>query len=412
MLDFSDQPYRYFPPKYSRFWATLLLAHNRRRHLPKHLRIEGVKLSGIERFHGVLRPGDRLLFLPNHPTHADAAVVLEAMRQLGRRCLLMAAYDVFLRSRRHRFTMQRMGAFAVDRDGSCPRPMKQALATLDAVRFGLILFPEGNVYLTNDRVTPFMDGSAFIGLQAQKALLPRDRRVLVVPVSIKVTHTTNARRRVAQRFDPLAEQLGVSVDLHADPIAALYDAGTAALHRNLRQRGLDTPEIGDLGELAEHAAEQVLGRLEAKLDLKGKPRASALDRVRTARRVIHEVRLDPDRAVDHAAAATWADEAMLAYRIASYPIGYAAEHPTLDRVSETVEKLEEDLLTRMPRPMASRQAFVHLGQPLDLREYLTRHPKTRAALRALTDDVQAAVQAGVDHLNHHNPHPGNREWSD
>ncbi|MBB6430995.1 lysophospholipid acyltransferase family protein [Algisphaera agarilytica] len=413
MLDFSDQPYQYFPPKHSRFWSALLLYHNRTRHLPGTQQIMEVVPSGHDELLEQLKPGDRLVFLPNHSTHADAAIFLEALRQLGISSLLMAAYDVFLRGRVHRFTMQRMGAFAVDRDGSDPKPMKQALATLEAGKHALSIFPEGNVYLTNDRVTPFMDGAAFIALKAQQALQKADDtsgRILAVPVSIKATHLTNARMKVTQRFEPLGNQLGVEADFHAEPIKAVYQAAEIALHRNLKQRGLDVPDAPDLGSLVEQAATNVLERLEAKLEVTPKPKDSLLDRVRSARRLIHEVRIDPERAVDHAAAATWADEAMLAYRIASYPMGYAAEKPTLDRVSETVEKLEEDLLTRMPAPMCRRHAYVHFNAPIDVSDLLTEHPKLRAAVGAFTSQTEAAVQAGIDHLNHHNPHPGGQMW--
>lgn len=419
MLDFSDQPYQYFPPKHSRFWSALLLYHNRTRHLPGTQRIAEVVTSGHDQLLAQIKPGDRLVFLPNHSTHADAAIFIESLRQIGMSSLMMAAYDVFLRGRVHRFTMQRMGAFAVDRDGSCPKPMKQALATLDQGKHALTIFPEGNVYLTNDRITPFMDGAAFIALKAQQALLKNsDRetktsggRVLAVPVSIRVTHLTNARMKITQRFKPLGQQLGVKADFHSDPVKAVYEAGEIALHRNLKQRGLDVPDAPDLGTLIHQAAINVLDRLETKLEITPKPNNTPLDRVRTARRLIHEVRTDPDRAVDHAAAATWADEAMLAFRIASYPMGYAAEKPTVDRIGETVEKLEEDLLTKMPPPFANRHATVHFNAPLDVRDILTAHPKLRAAVGAFTAQTETSVQAGIDHLNHNNPHPGSQMWS-
>lgn len=417
MLDFSDQPYQYFPPKFSRFWAGLLLFHNRVRHLPGTQRVMAVETRGQEELFAQIQPGDRLLFLPNHSTHADAAIFLEALRQRGVSSLMMAAYDVFLRGFVHRFTMQRMGAFAVDRDGSCPKPMKQALATLERGKHALTIFPEGNVYLTNDRVTPFMDGAAFIAVKAQQAL-DKDGsasgRVLAVPVSIKATHLTNARMKIAQRFEPLAEQLGLEdLDFRGDPVKAVYRAGEVALYRNLKQRGLDVPPPEDapnLSSLVERAAADVLERLEKKLDLTPKDGDSPLDRVRAARRLIHEVRTDPQRAVDHAAAATWADEAMLAFRIASYPMGYAAEHPTIDRIAETVEKLEEDLLTRMPPPMGNRHAYVRFNAPIDVGDILGEHPKLRGAVKAFTAATEASVQAGLDQLNHENPHPGGQMW--
>lgn len=410
MLDFSDKPYRYFPPRYSRVWSRLLLYHNRTRHLPQSRRIEAVQLRGEDRLRQAMRPGDRLLFLPNHPTHADAAILLESLRQIGERSLMMAAYDVFLRGLATRFIMQRMGAFAVDRDGSDARPMKQAMKTLEDGRFALTLFPEGNVYLTNDRVTPFMDGAAFIALRTQQTLMKSDTRVLAVPVSIKATHTTNARELIAQRFRPLAAQLGVEADLKSSPVEALVAVGGTALHRNLKQRGLDVPEAESLAALVPAAAGRVLERLETKLDLTPKPKDALFDRIRAARRVIHEVRTDPKRAVDHAAAATWADEAMLAFRIASYPVGYAAEKPTLDRVGETVEKLEEDMLTKMPEPVADRHATVMFNEPIDLRGYLADGAKLRAATRQFTSDCEASVQAGLDAINGENPYPGGKMW--
>ncbi|MEO1237631.1 MAG: lysophospholipid acyltransferase family protein [Planctomycetota bacterium] len=413
MIDFSDEPYRYFPPRYSRPWARLLLWHNRRQHLPNVHRIDGVEVSGHEQLAEAIRPGDRLLFLPNHSTHSDAAIFLEALSQIGQRCLMMAAYDVFLRGKIHRFALQRMGAFSVDRDANDSRPMKQALATLERGKFGLIVFPEGNVYLTNDRVTPFMDGAAFIGLRAQAALqdkTPPTGSVLAVPVSIKATHVTNARERIAQRFTPLAKQLDVETDFRDQPVAAVHATGVAALRRNLKQRGLDVPDTDSLTVLALRAASDVLDRLEAKLEITPKPGDTPLDRVRAARRVVHEVRTDPDRAVDHAAAATWADEAMLAFRIASYPLEYVAEKPTLDRVGETVEKLEEDLLTRLPPPFAERHAYVRFNEPIDLGPYLEGGTKLRLAVRKLTADAERSVQSGLDRLNHDNPHPGGRDW--
>ena len=71
-----------------------------------------------------------------------------------------------------------------------------------------------------------------------------------------------------------------------------------------------------------------------------------MDRIRTARREIHKVRSDPDREIDHAVAAGWADEAIIAFRILSYAGNYLSENPTLDRVGETIEKLKEDLYSR------------------------------------------------------------------
>jgi 1-acyl-sn-glycerol-3-phosphate acyltransferase len=410
MLDFPDKPYRYFPPKYSAVWAKFFKAYNRKVELPRKLLIEQVQVHGWSELARQIEPGDRLVFLPNHSTHADAPVLVEALRQCGLHSFVMAAYEGFLKNRVQRFALQRMGCFSVDRDASDTQPMKQAVETIEQGDHVLTIFPEGNVYLTNDRITPLLDGAAFITLRAQQSLLKKGRRVLAVPVSMKLTHLTNARELIARRLDPLIQQLELEVDLRRDPAEAIRGVGQAALHRNLKQRGLDVPEAESLAELVPAAAGRVLDGLEKKLDLQPKPGATLIDRVRQCRRVIHEVRTDPDRAVDHAAANIWANEAMLAFRIASYAVGYATQHPTIDRIGETVEKLEEDMRTALPAPVAKRYAFVRFNNPLDLRDYLHRFAKLRQATHEVTRDIEKSIQEGLDRINRENPYPGGQMW--
>ncbi|MFN3166176.1 MAG: lysophospholipid acyltransferase family protein [Phycisphaeraceae bacterium] len=410
MLDFCDEPYRDFPPKDIAAWRWLLGWYNRERFLPKAKRITELTVHGAETLRQSRGPGDRLVLMPNHPTHADAAIVLEACRRAGLTTQMMAAYDVFLRSRLDAFVMRRLGAFSVDREGSDARAMKTAMGVLDKGKHALVVFPEGNVYLEADRVTPFSDGAAFLALRAARQLKDRGHRVLVVPVSIKATHLTDCRPLVAERLRALAKTAEVELAKGCTPIEAMRQIGIALLHRNLTLRGLDTPEADELSELIGHAGGVVMDRLEAKLGVSPKPGATLQERVRKARQVIHEVRTDPARVADHAAAATWADEAMLALRLASYSDRYAASRPTLDRIEETGEKLAEDLYRKMMAPLADRAAFVRFNEPVPLCEYVADTKPGRRQVRDLTARCESAVQRGIDLLNQANPHPGGKSW--
>ena len=410
MLDFTDQPYRWFPPRPRRLVRRVLAWHNRRRHLPGPLKIVSVRAEGHDKLAAMRRAGDRLVLLPNHPTHADAAVLLEATRQAGLTTQVMAAYDVFLRSRRDAWVMQKLGAFSVDREGSDPRAMKQALSVIERGRHSLVVFPEGNVYLENDRVTPFSDGAAFLALRGARALHPRDKRTWVVPVAIKASHTGDIRPEVARRLRAAGELVGAEVHADDTPAQALRRIGFAALHRNLKQRGLDAPELDQLSDLIAHSAGTVLSRLETKLELTPRPRDTLLDRVRKARRVIHEVRTDPARLADHAAAATWADEAMLALRLVSYSGSYVADRPTIDRIAETAEKILEDLSRSMLPPAGPRAVVVRFGTPIGLTQYLRNGKAGRQAVGEVTGLAEQAVQDGLDAINAENPHPGGSLW--
>lgn len=412
MLDFCDQPYRYFPPKPNRLWRALLCWHNRVRFLPRLKRITRVEVHGLETLRNDARPGDRLILVPNHPTHADAAILLEAARQSDLALQTMAAYDVFLRSRIEQFVMQRLGAFSVDREGSDPRAMKTALDIVEQGRSCLVIFPEGNVYLENDRVTPFNEGAAFLAMRSAKQLAEQGHRVLVVPVSIKATYTTDIRPVLTERLRAIAKAVDIDLADGPTPTELLRRIGVALLHRNLKLRGLDAPQSDSLTELIAHGGGMVMQQLETKLDLSPAANDTLIDRVRKARRVIHEVRTDPDRIADHAGAAGWADEAMLALRIASYSGGYAAANPAIDRVAETIEKVEEDLHRKMLPPIADRTAYVRYNEPIDLTPIIAGKTKRRAAVGELTAACEASVQRGLDLLNQTNPHPGGWEWKE
>ena len=83
--------------------------------------------------------------------------------------------------------MQRHGAFSIDREGSDKQSMKEAIRILKEGEYAMTIFPEGNVYLNNDRVTPFMEGAAFVSMRAQKEL-GSDAPIYAVPVSFKMTY--------------------------------------------------------------------------------------------------------------------------------------------------------------------------------------------------------------------------------
>lgn len=410
MLDFCDEPYRDYPPKDIALWRSLLGWYNRKRFLPRNKRIAELNVHGVETLAQATRPGDRLVLMPNHPTHADAAITLEACRRAGRTTQMMAAYDVFLRSKVDAFVMQRLGAFSVDREGSDPRAMKTALSVLEAGKHALVVFPEGNVYLENDRVTPLSEGAAFLALRAAHQLKKPGHRVLAVPISIKVTHLHDCKPLVVERLQKLAKAVDVELPGGVTPIEAMRLIGVVLLHRNLSLRGLDTPEADDFHTLISHAGGVVMDKLEAKLRITPKQNNTLIERVRKARQVIHEVRTDPDRIADHAAATTWADEAMLALRLASYSDSYAASHPTLDRIEETSEKLAEDLYREMMPPIADRAAYVRFNEPIPLCEFVAEKRAGRQQVRDLTARCEAAVQQGINLINQANPHPGATIW--
>lgn len=407
MLHFCDRPYEFIPSRRWGILSSLSAQFNRRWSLPRKHRILQVELENSEPLAERLRPEDSVMLAPNHPTHSDPQIMVEVLRQLGLSAEIMAAYDVFMRSRLHRWILPRCGVFSIDREGVDSAAFRHATEVLKRGRHALLVFPEGNVFLQNDVVSPFNEGAALFALKAAKEIAAANRRVWLVPVSIKATFVEDVLPLVSRRLDQLSKAVDAPVSEGDDLLQRLRGTAHAALRRNQRLRGLPESEWDEPRRLIRAAADDLLRRIEAKVGLTPASDERLMDRVCRVRRAIHKVRIDESRKADHQAAMVWADEAMLALKVASYLGDYVHTKPTLDRFAETVEKLAEDIFSEMPMPIGARQANVRLGEPIDLGEYLdVGGAKRRDAVQQLTQQCQAAVQAGVDDINSRIQLPG------
>lgn len=409
MLEFSDAPYRFFDAKPSAPLIRLGRGLNRHVFLPgPNHRIREISVSGdLGALDEARRKGERLLFVINHPTHSDAQVLTEVHRRLGVDSCFMAAYDVFLRSRFCAWSMQKMGNFSIDREGSDRKAMAAAIKVLADGRRALNIFPEGNVHLTNDRLTPFLDGAAFIALKAQAAL--ESSPVKIIPVSLKFTHLTTPRETITARMRQLGADSGYAFPAgSADaPVQAVLGLGQHIIADYLKKHGLadKLPAAGDLPlfELLENFAADLVSGVEDGLEISPKGDSPLIARIAKARSKIHQLRTDPS-AQPHPQIDGLADRAILALRIHGYLTPYLTERPTIDRYDETVERIAEDFHSRaMPRT-GPRRALVRIHAPIDTRDF--SEMKLREALPALTAQMERTIQSGIDDLNSSNDAPG------
>jgi hypothetical protein len=80
----------------------------------------------------------------------------------------------------------------------------------------------------------------------------------------------------------------------------------------------------------------------------------------------------------------------------SYPGDYVSERPTLERMAETLDKFEEDLLrATYPSVRGSRRVVVRFGEPIAL----PRERQKKDAVGNLTRTLQEKVQGLLDELN-------------
>ena len=325
MLDFSDAPYQFFPAKPSRLVQQLCEQANRHIFLsgPNHL-VKELEISGGEGLRKLVADGARILIVANHPSHSDPQVMTEVHRRLGLRSCFMAAYDVFLRGSCRAWLMQKNGAFSIDREGSDKQSMKEAIRILKEGKYALTVFPEGNVYLNNDRVTPFMEGAAYVALRAQKEL-GGDQPVYAVPISFKMTYLDDVGDKMKRRMDDVARMAGVEPNRCGDALEELQEIGLKLLEQRMGECG-HSPEdqdwaAGDWRQQFECCAEKVISVLEGKMILDSKPGEDLIGRIRRIRGVIHQIRIRGEQettAGESRQASEWADEAILAFRTLTY----------------------------------------------------------------------------------------------
>src|SRR5262249_2153643 len=139
-------------------------------YLKRHYGIAEVQIDGLDALTRYPGPGDAVLIAPNHSHDSDPHVMLEVGKRVGRPLYFMAAWQIF---RGHKgidgWVLQRLGAFSVDREGCDRRAIKHAVELL-TTGSALVVFPEGEIYHLNDRLTPLLEGVAFMALTAQRDL--------------------------------------------------------------------------------------------------------------------------------------------------------------------------------------------------------------------------------------------------
>jgi len=174
----------FWAPRPNGVWRKVLTPL-RKFYLKKFYAVKEVSIEGAEHL-SAIREGDGVMLTPNHSHDSDPHVMMEVAKRLDHQFYFMAAWQIF---KGHRgidgFVLQRMGAFSVDREGCDRRAIRQATELLISGNW-LVVFPEGEIYHTNERLTPLREGVAFMAVTAQRDLdkAMSGHRVWVVPTCI------------------------------------------------------------------------------------------------------------------------------------------------------------------------------------------------------------------------------------
>jgi 1-acyl-sn-glycerol-3-phosphate acyltransferase len=394
-------PPRWWAPKLTPWWVRLWNPA-RRRMLQRQQKMAQIDVQGLEPLRQALTEGAGVLITPNHSFHYDSYVLFEAAHQLGRHFHFLTAWQVFaMSSRFERWSMQLHGCFSIDRENTDLQAFKQAVEILRTSRFPLVIFPEGDIYHTNDRLTPFRDGAAAIALAAAR----RARRPIVcVPCALKYWYlddpTVHMQRLLSRLEDRLLWRPRPDLPL-AERIHRLAEGALMLKEIEYLGRAQQGPIPIRTGRLID----EVLSRLEERHKLTRRTPASpaergrgqgVLERVKELRRHIIRHREQPNLPSEQR---KQLDEDMedlfFVTQLFSYPGDYLAKKPTIERIAETLDKFEEDILKKeYPSVHGRRRVAVRFGAPI-----CVSAEREKNAVERLTDTLEQQVQRLLDALN-------------
>ena len=353
-------------------------------------RLVDIETTGVEHLQAAVARGDGVLITPNHASHADCFSLYGAADVLGMPFYVMIAWQVFQRSDWLRqLALRHHGCFSIDREGMDMNAIRQAREVLQSGSYPLVIFPEGEVYHVNDRVTPFRDGPAAIALMAAKKA---QRRVVCVPCAMKYRYVQDPTPALLALMDQLEQAVywKPRPDLTLPHRIYHLAEGLLAL-KEIEFFGRTSS--GSLPERIGTLIEFLLARVEVRYDIAGAA-TTVPERVKAARReIIRRLEEMPADALETEQLISDLDEMFVVVQAYSYPGNYVAQQPSVERMAETLDKFEEDVLgVKTATIRGTRKVSVVFGEPIPV----VTAGGARMSVSGLTNLLEQRVQEMLD----------------
>jgi 1-acyl-sn-glycerol-3-phosphate acyltransferase len=377
-------------PRWVRFWRPF-------RRL-RGLWLQGLtrlELVGEQHLQAARNNGYGILIAPNHPAHADPFVMQEASDRLRTPFYFMAAWQVFAMTHwLGRGILRQHGCFSVNREGHDFPAYREAVRILESDQ-PLVIFPEGEVLHLNDRAMPFRRGAATAALRAARR---SGRPVACLPTAIKYHYANDPRPRMLALTRRLEQRLGLS--FHPEmPLCQRIIRTTEAVLEVKERACFGTAQAGSNIERRERLIAGLLSRLESCYGI-APQKATVSERVKRLRRQVIAVLEGSATPFVRQNAERDLDDLFVVMQLFSYPADYLAGSPSLERLAETLDKLEEDVLeVSTARRRGIRRTVIAFGEPVLAEPDADR----KTAAIALTEVLESRVQNLLDGLVHRRP---------
>jgi 1-acyl-sn-glycerol-3-phosphate acyltransferase len=357
------------------------------RYVPRYLRrrygVRKVAVVGADKLRASIAAGHGVLVTPNHCRDEDPFILSWLARDVGQPFFVVASAHLFMGNKLQAFVLRRAGAFSIYREGMDKQAVQTSIEILETAERPLVIFPEGHISRTNDRLTPMLEGTALIARQAAKKRAKDGKKVVVHPVAIRYSFPFDVEAAAARMLDEIEARL----TWRPSRELGLYDrfqkvgAGLLAL-KELQYLG--HTQDGTIPERIPKLIDALLKPLEAEWT-NGNSEGHVVARVKRLRAAIlpDMIKGDLDE-TEKARRWRLLEDADLAQQLYHYPPNYILQDGPKGRVLETVERFEEDLTGKVT-VHGPVEATITVGDAIDV-------PTGREA-RGESDPLMSAIES-------------------
>jgi 1-acyl-sn-glycerol-3-phosphate acyltransferase len=374
------------------------------------------QLSVSEESVGRVRAVDnaRLVFVCNHPTMEDGITLFVLSARLGMLLHYVVAYESFKGVMG--WFIQRLGCYSIRRGMGDRNSISQSLALLKEPQCRLVIFPEGGCSYQNDTIMPFRPGAIQLPMSALAQLAKKARSpeqvpdFYVVPLSLKYRYQQPMHRVIESTLSRLESQLSLAAAPHADDYQRLRQVAHEVIVRMETEASLPQADDLDWNQRIDRLKKVYIQDCEAALNIEPAPNLPLRERVYKVQALLEQVSLEPmpleqippeqisleQTSLQQMLPALYWNTIRLLNFDAIYD-GYVAESPTAERFLDTLTRLEREVFhIEHAQPKAPRKACFHIGEPINLKDYLADYQRDRSGtIDRLSEQIRQIMQRNL-----------------
>lgn len=377
----SDKPYVPVLPYHGTIWPRVLNLY-----FPRYLRrrygMAKVEIVGADKLRASISAGHGILITPNHCRDEDPFIISALAREVGQPCFVVASAHLFMHNKLQAFLLRRAGAFSIYREGMDKQAVQTSIEILETAERPLVIFPEGHISRTNDRLTPMLEGTALIARQAAKKRAKENKKVVVHPVATRYSFPFDVESAAARMLDEIETRLTWHPS-RGLPIHERFKKVGAGLLALKELEYLGHTQEGTIAERISKLIDAILTPMETEWT-NGNQDGHTVARVKRLRSAILPDMIKGE--LDESEKARrWRqlEDADLAQQLYHYPPDYITENGPKGRIIETVERFEEDLTGKVT-VHGSVEAKVTVGDAIEV--------TTAREARGEADPLMAAIE--------------------